>query len=651
MVNYLPISISNRTTATIHVHYEASSSSSSGHIDSIGSFQTTPTKAIKTDFKLQKLQSVISIHLEEPESIKIQLIKKTRKVHRLHHHSSSVSNDTIATNHNQAPSKKRAMIPEKPATIKNKITKALHSQTHQNQKFFRLQVDYYLNSQLLKIRDQEVIEEQAEEQDGRTIDAISGQRGAQQSTEELDDTTLDPTQDHGNTTDHGSGYVQARPKKLFIPKFEIFQSISDDGSVSIMVLKSRNFSNWMSHLPDEVSISELTIPGSHQSCSTYGWPIGQCQSRSLARQLNDGIRFLDIRLALPIKTSSSKKQKPESKTETTGKLVAYHGIQSQVIKFQQILKILDDFLNSEPTETIIISIKRENHTDSELFKEALRREFIEFYQSEENFKSHWWLNSFLPNSLKQVRGKLILFSRKLFMSDDEEDFGIRFPVWPNNSSEIWETSIPNANVAVQDWYNIGSCLSIPKKSLLACVSLCGALHGPLRTTPSPIPLTRSTNQDRSTSSHRSLNQDPPVNPNTSASSNPTAEASKVGEEGERSLTRCTFQETQVIETHPRTWVITFLSASSLLLGFPTICSKGIGLPKLGLGIEGINSRVARWLVSRRDHYHHPSPNVNATSSTNIKGVVCMMDFYQSPKGALVSLLVDCNFTSQEDTDF
>ncbi|KAI9616562.1 hypothetical protein H4Q26_010960 [Puccinia striiformis f. sp. tritici PST-130] len=79
------------------------------------------------------------------------------------------------------------------------------------------------------------------------------------------------------------------------------------------------------------------------------------------------------------------------------------------------------FLTNKPTETVIISIKRENHSNSELFKKTLLEEFIQFYQSDDNFKSHWWLNAFLPNSLKQVRGKLIFFSRKLFQSDDEED--------------------------------------------------------------------------------------------------------------------------------------------------------------------------------------------------------------------------------------
>ncbi|POW14578.1 hypothetical protein PSTT_02816 [Puccinia striiformis] len=229
----------------------------------------------------------------------------------------------------------------------------------------------------------------------------------------------------------------------------------------------------------------------HQSCALYGWPVARCQTRSLARQLKDGIRFLDIRLALPTKaTVTKKKPNTKRKGDGSGKLVAYHGIQSQVLKFQEILGILDDFLTNKPTETVIISIKRENHSNSELFKKTLLEEFIQFYQSDDNFKSHWWLNAFLPNSLKQVRGKLIFFSRKLFQSDDEEDFGIRFPIWPNNSSQIWETSIPNTNVAVQDWYDLGSCFSICKKSTLACISLCGAILEPLRSTASPVPPTQ-----------------------------------------------------------------------------------------------------------------------------------------------------------------
>lgn len=628
--HYLPLSISNRTSATIQVHYEAPLSlSASGYADIIGPFQTTPTKAIKTDFKLQNLQSVISIDLEEPELIKIELNKNTRRASRLPRHNSSASSASTATSdghHATSSKKKDGMHPGGRAvtTLKKKIRNTVLGHNRAlNQNLVRLEVDYYLNSEPLKVRGQEVMDEELVEEE-QPPDAIAGpsehpvDRGLRG---ETDGITLVSPHVYG---DHRS---EPARKKLFIPKFEIFQSISDDGSVSIMVLKRRNFSNWMSHLPDEVPISSLTIPGTHQSCATYGWPIGQCQTRPLATQLKEGIRFLDIRLALPSKGDKSKKQKEavKSKIDDRGRLRAYHGIQSQKIKFQEILTILDHFLTSQPTETIIVSIKRENHGDPALFKNALRDELVEFYHSEENLKRHWWLHAFLPHSLKQTRGKLILFSRMLHNDPNEEDFGIRFPVWPNNSSEIWETSIPNTNVAVQDWYGIGSCLSISKKSTLACVSLCGAVHEPLRSTSSPIPTT-------------SLG----MKGGLSGRAKGSVSSQETGREENGS------RQMSPEDVPPRTWVITFLSASSLFLGFPNICARGIGLPARGLGIEGINSRVTRWLVSRRDHPHHSPQTPNnppSGGSTAIKGVVCLIDFYQYPKHALVSLLVDSNFPS------
>ncbi|POW19893.1 hypothetical protein PSHT_04063 [Puccinia striiformis] len=629
VAHYLPISVSNRTAATIQVQYEASSSSSKGYTDTIGSFQTTPTKAVKTDFKLQHLESLISIDLEEPKLIKIQLRKKRRIPHRHENNTSSASSATTS-NDNKHASKKDSTAQARSATIKNNLKKTLLGKAEQNGKFLRLQVNYFLNSQPLKLRDQDIIEDQDEDEQAQvaqTADVISGEGdeiGHQETRGETADISVNsPQAAHGSPTDCRNGGAQPRPKKLFIPKFEIFQSISDDGSVSIMILKNRDFSNWMADLPDEVPISELTIPGSHQSCALYGWPVARCQTRSLARQLKDGIRFLDIRLALPTKaTVTKKKPNPKSKGDGSGKLVAYHGIQSQVLKFQEILGILDDFLTNQPTETVIISIKRENHSNSELFKKTLLEEFIQFYQSDDNFKSHWWLNAFLPNSLKQVRGKLILFSRKLFQSDDEEDFGSGFQFGQTIQAKFGKQASPTQMLP----YDLGSCFSICKKSTLACISLCGALHEPLRSTASPVPPTQPPNRG-------------------ALASKSTGIAPGGGEDGDTRLTESTAREPGVPNENPRTWVITFLSASSLFLGFPSICSRGIGFPKSGLGIEGINSRVARWLVSRRDHYHHPGPNVNATSSSNIKGVVCLIDFYQSPKEGLVSLLVDCNFTS------
>lgn len=58
----------------------------------------------------------------------------------------------------------------------------------------------------------------------------------------------------------------------------------------------------MSQLDDNKRLSEMTIPGTHDS-GTYTLGDGpvdsaaKCQTQSIAEQLNNGIRYLDIRLA------------------------------------------------------------------------------------------------------------------------------------------------------------------------------------------------------------------------------------------------------------------------------------------------------------------------------------------------------------------
>lgn len=50
----------------------------------------------------------------------------------------------------------------------------------------------------------------------------------------------------------------------------------------------------MSDLPDDISLGDVMLPGTHQSTALYGFPISQCQQPStpLSVQLQDGIRFL-----------------------------------------------------------------------------------------------------------------------------------------------------------------------------------------------------------------------------------------------------------------------------------------------------------------------------------------------------------------------
>ena len=53
--------------------------------------------------------------------------------------------------------------------------------------------------------------------------------------------------------------------------------------------------DWMGTLPDSLRISELSIPGTHDTMSRCGDMIVECQEMRLEQQLDAGIRALDIR--------------------------------------------------------------------------------------------------------------------------------------------------------------------------------------------------------------------------------------------------------------------------------------------------------------------------------------------------------------------
>jgi 1-phosphatidylinositol phosphodiesterase len=59
-----------------------------------------------------------------------------------------------------------------------------------------------------------------------------------------------------------------------------------------------SFSSWMGDIPDNVLVTALSIPGTHDSgCIDGPMGLAKTQNLDLAEQLDSGIRFLDIRLA------------------------------------------------------------------------------------------------------------------------------------------------------------------------------------------------------------------------------------------------------------------------------------------------------------------------------------------------------------------
>ena len=154
---------------------------------------------------------------------------------------------------------------------------------------------------------------------------------------------------------------------------------------------------WMAEVPDSTPLSEITIPGTHDSATkAVQLPFfSMCQSETIARQLEDGFRYLDVRLG-----------------ESDGGLIFYHGFckctagimpWSGVLTLEAVLDDCCSFLEENPSETILFVVKMEQGDDVASFQQLLDGCIAEN-------PDKWLLTDAIP-TLGDCRGKLVLFRR------------------------------------------------------------------------------------------------------------------------------------------------------------------------------------------------------------------------------------------------
>jgi len=103
-----------------------------------------------------------------------------------------------------------------------------------------------------------------------------------------------------------------------------------------------HLADWMAALPDDVPVTDIFIPGTHDSLATSGGDLAECQSWDLAQQLHAGLRVFDIR--------------PKHDNDD---LPIFHGIIRMPTDFDSCAQILEDFVTKHPTEAVFIRVKRE----------------------------------------------------------------------------------------------------------------------------------------------------------------------------------------------------------------------------------------------------------------------------------------------------
>lgn len=223
----------------------------------------------------------------------------------------------------------------------------------------------------------------------------------------------------------------------------------------LALYESTNLQAWMGYLKDETPLSALSIPGTHNSPTHHkALPSVRCQAVSPVEQLRHGVRFFDIRV------QPGKPEDPEDET-----LLLVHGAFPISLtgpkKFRHLLDEILKFLSENPSETVLLSLKREgtgNATDAQL-SSILKKHYTNL--------QHWYTEPRIPN-LGEVRGRIVLMRRFALADHLKGEWQGRG--WCLNA-ENWAYNTPNCNygdVCVQDFCEVLETENIDKKIQFCC---------------------------------------------------------------------------------------------------------------------------------------------------------------------------------------
>lgn len=236
------------------------------------------------------------------------------------------------------------------------------------------------------------------------------------------------------------------------PKFRL-TGVFVTAASHLAVFSSANLNSWMRELKDDTLTSALSIPGTHNSPTCFlAPPSVRCQAVSPREQLDNGVRFFDIRV---------QPQQPDDPSKDGLALVhsAFPISLTGNKFFRDLVDEVESFLKRNPSETLIMSVKREGpgtHTDAQL-----SRILHDHYVHGKNF---WYTEPKIP-TLKEARGKIVLIRRfgldeKLKKEWNGRGWGINACGWADNTPHA---SCPSGDICIQDFYEVLETENVDKK--------------------------------------------------------------------------------------------------------------------------------------------------------------------------------------------
>lgn len=209
-------------------------------------------------------------------------------------------------------------------------------------------------------------------------------------------------------------------------------------SLRLRKLIDTKLNNWMQDIEDNRLVCKMSIPGTHDTAADSGNDWVKTQDKNIEQQLNSGIRFFDIRLV-----------------HDNGVLKLCHASHTFNTTFVgDVLKTTAKFLKEHPSETVIMTIKRDNdldHGDATKYRAALQRAL-----EGDRALTPYMVKSFRADfTLGDLRGKMLIISRDGWITTPSG----KVTSWPDNASftsSIESTNGRSTTLHVEDHYESGA---------------------------------------------------------------------------------------------------------------------------------------------------------------------------------------------------
>ncbi len=202
--------------------------------------------------------------------------------------------------------------------------------------------------------------------------------------------------------------------------------------------------DWMEKLDDGMSLSEVVLPGTHDSATKNVQLafITKCQALTIGEQLDAGFRYLDVRLSA-LKGANG----------APDRMKLMHGFTNcttdgwpwaATLYLDDVLSDCYAFLAAHPTETIVFAVKHEYGSETpEEFETALNGYITKNPDA-------WLLTDRIP-TVGEARGKIVLLRHYETPSEPDPTLGIKC-YWDKQDKN--DDVSKNIAVHEENWYTL-----------------------------------------------------------------------------------------------------------------------------------------------------------------------------------------------------